>query len=161
MNALCDPEMPVFISTPAVFGNVIITLNNGNLDVTTGEQDCRICISSYDDCGSSYYLVTDTTSNLTCNIGNATCSVCVTKNGYIPYYAIAGNNVYIQDETFNANTNVIADNIVSGSDVTASWPEGPVIIQSGKIRLQHTGNVIITKDFEVNKGAELEITGGI
>lgn len=158
MNALCDPEMPVFINTPAVFGNVGITLNNGNLTITTGEQGCRICVSSYDDCGNSYYAVTDSINTHTYNIGNTTCCVCITKDGYIPYVAIAGNDVYIQNETFGAQANIIAGNVFSGSDVTASKPMGPVVIQNCNVKMRHTGTVTITKDFEVLNGAELDIT---
>lgn len=160
MNALCDPEMPVFIDIPSEFEDVSISLSNGSLTVTTGEQDCRICVSSYDDYGNSYYTVTNAVDSQIYDIGDTTCYVCVTKPGFIPYIAVVGTDVYIQNETYNNQAEIRARNIFAGKDVTTSKPTGPVIIQNGSVKMNATNGATLCEGFEVRIGAELEITTG-
>jgi len=160
MNALCDPEMPVFIDIPSEFEDVRISLSNGSLTVATGEQDCRICVSSYADYGNSYYAVTEAVNSQTYNIGNTTCYVCITKPGFIPYVAVVGDDVYIQNETYDNDAEIKARNIFAGNNVTTSKPIGPVIIQSGRVKMNAANSVTLTNGFEVAREAELEITTG-
>ena len=70
---------------------------------------------------------------------------------------MGGRKIALASVLTGGQTPCDAGNIVSGSDVTTSRPEGAVLIQIGKVSMQHTGNVTITKDFEVSKGAELEV----
>lgn len=160
MNALCDPEMPVFIDLPSVFENVSISLNNGNLSIETGEPNSRICVSSYADYGNSYYAVTEAVNSQTYYIDNITCYVCITKPGFIPYIAVVGNDVYIQNETYDNYAEIKAGNIFAGNNVTTSKPIGPVIIQSGNLKMNATNSVTLSNGFEVKHGAGLEITTG-
>ena len=45
-------------------------------------------------------------------------------------------------------------------DVTTNIPQGYVTVTSGKTRIHSSGSVTIPRGFEVNTGAQLEITTG-
>ena len=157
LNAMGDPEMPVFTCTPQNFQNVAVTYQNGSLSVSAGLDSCRICVSSVSDYGDSYYEVVDNTN--TGNFINITndCYLCITKPGYIPYIARVGPSVYLQNESVVRDLYVFSDNSYAGSDVTTEKAQGPVIIEKGKVTNRSSNGVFIKNDFEVKLGAEIEI----
>ncbi len=158
MNALCDPEMPVFLEEPIAFNSVDISYEDGYVTVNTGLPDCRICVSSYNDYGDSYYEVVDSVGSFSAYVGDTACYVCVTKQGYMPYLAIVGNNLFIQNETFLSDVIVRASTVRAGLEVNNQRPQGSVIFQSGNSRMQATNEILLDRGFEVKKGASLEIT---
>ena len=53
---------------------------------------------------------------------------------------------------------IIANHTTIGENVTTSKPEGPVVVKRGKMKINNAGNVTIESGFNVEKGAEFEIT---
>ena len=53
---------------------------------------------------------------------------------------------------------VIANSVLIGSNVTNLAPIGPTTIERGVTVVKSHNDVIITKDFEVKKGAEFNVT---
>ena len=157
MNGLCDPEMPVYLSTPMGFDNANISYSNNVISVTTGIPDCCICVMSRNDNGESYYNVVDSTQSESFILPSGSYNICITKTGYAPYTAIVGDSVYIQNETINSSTIIIANHTFIGEDVLTNMPHGPVIITDRSSLKQFNGDVSIPKGFEVKKGAELII----
>lgn len=157
LNPIGDPEMPIFTDTPQIFPNVNVVFSNGNLNVTTGVPDCRICVSSVADYGNGYYELADSTNTASFTGINNDCYLCITKTGYIPYVARVGTTVYLQNETILKDLPIFSTNTYIGSDVTSTKDQGPVSIEKGKVTNKSQGAVTIKNNFEIKKGAELEI----
>ena len=156
-NLLGDPETPLFLSSPKDFSNVTISYQNGIMTINTGQTDCKICVMSLDDMGSSYYEVRDSVSTTSfANIPDE-CSICITKVGYIPYLTSFCKIKYVQNETYEKDIIIRAGKTLIGSNVTTQKEEGPVIIQNGKSTINSSQEVIIKNDFEVKLGAIFEI----
>lgn len=156
LNPIGDPEMPIFTSVPQTFTNVTISFTNGTLNVNSGVSDCKICVSSANDMGDSYFDVRNGTSASYSNLTDEN-YICITKKGYIPYFAKCGNTVYMQDESINRDYAVFSNQIIAGSNVTTTKPNGPVEINKGKTTIKGTNGVTINNSFEVKAGASLEI----
>lgn len=156
LNPIGDPEMPIFTSVPQTFTNVTISFTNGTLNVNSGVSDCKICVSSANDMGDSYFDVRNGTSASYSNLTDEY-YICITKKGYIPYFAKCGNTVYMQDESINRDYAVFSNQTIAGSNVTTTKPNGPVEINKGKTTIKGTNGVIISNSFEVKAGASLEI----
>lgn len=157
LNSIGDPEMPIFTETPQIFNNVSVDFSSGDVSVSTNVPYCRICVSSVADYGESYYEVSDSTSNAYFSGVDEDCYLCITKAGYVPYVARVGPCVYLQNETITRHLPIFSSTTYAGLDVTSSKPEGPVIIQKGKVTNQSQGSMTIENNFEVQLGAELEI----
>ena len=94
------------------------------------------------------------------NMSNAHCidaigDIITSGNGKIAAY----NDInYIQNETINTDTLVTGSSVMAGYNVTNQKPVGNVIVTSdGHLRIQATGDVVLTRDVEVQQGGELEI----
>ena len=160
MNAMGDPEMPVFINQPLLFNNASVSLQNGNVVVNTGVDSCRVCVMSLEDKGTTFYNVVDSVNSVAFNDIPVTSTICITKQGYVPkiFKLVKGNHLYIQDETFEDDVIIDANCVDAGHDVTTEKPEGPVMIENGAdVRMHGTNGVYIKNSFEVKKGATLEI----
>ena len=157
LNPLGDPEMPVFIQTPLYFNDVTVSFLDGRLNVSTGINGCKICISSAADAGESLYKIFNNTNGVSINDVIEDCYLCITKQGYIPYIARVGNTVYLQNENITRNMSVFSSNTFIGNDVNSSMDYGPVTIHKNKVINRSTDSVTIKNDFEVENGAELEI----
>lgn len=156
LNPIGDPEMPIFTSVPQAFTNVAISFTNGTLNVNTGVSNCKICVSSANDMGDSYYDVRNGTSASFSNLTDEY-YICITKKGYVPYLAKCGNTVYMQDESINRDYDVFSYQTFAGSNVTTVKPNGPVEINKGKTIIRGTNGVTISNSFKVKGGASLEI----
>ena len=156
LNPIGDPEMSIFTETPQTFNNVEVNFSNGNLYVTTGVSDCKICVSSVGDSGESYYELSTGTNQANFSGVDGDCYLCITKTGYIPYVARVGTSVYLQDETVIKDLPIFSTTTEAGRDVTSNKPQGPVVIEKGKVTIS-SGTVTLKNDFEVKLGAELEI----
>lgn len=127
LNPIGDPEMPVFIDTPKSLGDVTVTRETNRITVNTNVPDCRICVTDYN--GGVYFKTISDVQNATFTEVPSVANVCITKQGYLPVvYVVSDNNVYLQNETITEKRNVIADNVVIGSDVTTNKASGPVSI---------------------------------
>ena len=157
LNPLGDPEMPIYTQTPQTFNNVSVSFSNGSLNVSTGINDCTICISSAADFGDSYYKIFSNANGASLNDVSEDCYLCITKQGYIPYIARVGNSVYLQNEDIVRNLSIFSSNTYVGSNVNSSITQGLVTIHKGKVTNKSAGSITIQNDFEVKSGAELEI----
>ena len=162
MNAMGDPEMPIFVNSPSNALNPSATFIDGTLSIHSNLTGCRVCIMSSNDNGASYYDVQEDTGNNTVDFTfyptYPTCKICVTKQGYVPVILTLTNNTYIQNETFTGyNTISKPGHAFIGKDVTTSKPQGPVIIQSGSLTISKPTDVNIKNDFEVKQGAVFKI----
>jgi len=83
--------------------------------------------------------------------------MCLTKKGYLPTLAVIGNTVHLQNENLSGRNNVIAYHTLVGSNVTNQTSVGAVTIENGTTVITGRNDVIITGDFEVKLGAELEV----
>ncbi len=157
LNPLGDPEMSIYTQTPQTFNNVSISFSNGSLSVSTGINDCTICISSAADFGDSYYKIFSNANGASLNDVSEDCYLCITKQGYIPYIARVGNSVFLQNEDIVRNLSIFSSNTYVGSNVNSSITQGLVTIHKGKVTNKSAGSITIQNDFEVKSGAELEI----
>lgn len=156
LNPIGDPEMPIYTRRPKKFTNVSISFSNGSLSINTGVDDCKICVASANDIGASYYDVRTGNSASYSNLTDEY-SICITKQGYVPYIARCGNTVYLQNESVNTDYEVFSSQTFAGSNVTIYKPNGPVEVNKGNTIINGTNGVTINDSFEVKNGASLEI----
>ena len=156
LNPIGDPEMPIYTRRPKKFTNVSISFSNGSLSINTGVDDCKICVASANDIGASYYDVRTGNSASYSNLTDEY-SICITKQGYVPYIARCGNTVYLQNESVNTDYEVFSCQTFAGSNVTIYKPNGPVEVNKGNTIINGTNGVTINDSFEVKYGASLEI----
>ena len=88
-------------------------------------------------------------------------TLCITKQGFIPYCVNVvksdSGEIYLQNIVINDNSVVTGNQIYVGKDVNRGKPQGPVQIQSGETLLQASQSVTIKNAFQVVKGASLKI----
>ena len=159
VNTLGDPEMPIFISRPQEFENVSISYESGDFILRTNENDCRICVMGRNGDEIDYYKIYNNVTEVNVLHSPITMdySICVTKPGFKPYIVYIKNHPYIQNEIISEDCIYVADSTQIGSNVSTILPEGPVSIEKGHIQIQNHGGVTIKNEFEVKKGAFLEI----
>ena len=165
LNALCDPETPVYVSKPKPSdfleiapGNNMLTLyahtDNNNFYFET-------CLMSRHDNGhSDYQFLNECRPYGTIFNINDTIEyhIYAMYPGYIPYKTIYGNNVKLQNEQLKDNTDVYAKgSLLIGSNVASSRPTGPVVLENGHSVIKCSNGVTINGEFEVAPGASLEI----
>ncbi|MFW6222341.1 MAG: C25 family cysteine peptidase, partial [Bacteroidota bacterium] len=163
LNAIGDPEVPIWTKNPSNFTTISVTDNGTNVTVNTGVSNCKICVMSKGDGGDNYWNVAKNTSNHTFDNVPEPYIVTVTKHNYIPYVYdsdVAGNSdFFVQDKTFPNSKKIFAQNNISvGSDVTTTISSGQVSLEPGSDIVLSPGNTLeIKNDFEVKVGAEFEI----
>ena len=160
MNLLGDPEMPVFLSRPQIFQNVSMTSTNTSITINTGIDDCQICCTNAIDDEDVYFEVWDSVRYATFNNIPNDIKICITKTGYIPYIFTFSKAQYIQNETFTENSSIFANEVYIGSNVTLQKEQGPVYIKNGKTSIKSTKGVTIKNDFDIKRGASLDIVTG-
>lgn len=131
----------------------------GFFDIYSWIDNCRFCFSSRYNDRNDYYIYPNTyyvSSERLLGIGMF--NICVTHPEYFPYLGIYGDTVYLQGEKLLGDYHVKSKtNTYIGSHVTNRRNQGPVIIEEGKTTIISPDGVTIYNDFEVKKGAELEI----
>lgn len=83
INAIGDPETPIFNSTPREFQGILALGSQFGLNVNTGRENARVCISSVND-GIFYEVKTGEALHFDAPLG--TYDVWVTEPGFIPYH---------------------------------------------------------------------------
>jgi hypothetical protein len=156
-NLIGCPETEMWTALPTKFSNASVTINGSSVIVTTGGiSNCKICVMSANDNGSSYFQVDTLTSGKTFNNVPTPYYVTITKHNYIPY--IYSSDCYIQNETFTGLSTINANRIWAGSNVTTTKPTGPVIIQAGaNLTVNADGDTNLMGGFEVQTGAQFEV----
>ena len=112
---------------------------------------------SANDYGNSFYEVYENVSQMTLHNMPNDCYVCISKYGYIPYVARVGDDVFVQDEKFLQNVNIVSNITSIGNDVTPLKQEGPVVVEKGLLDIKSSSATIIENSFEVKKGGMLNI----
>ena len=91
INAMGDPELPIYTARPSRFDNVRIYRMGNSLTVNTaGEENCRISVTSLD-LSEGYQEVVEGVSYHTFEQLPASYQVTVTAPNYMPYTYISGN----------------------------------------------------------------------
>lgn len=157
LNPIGDPEMPIFVNPPIYMNNVAVTYQNGQLNINADTDSCTICVTSRDDCGMTFYETISDVSQVSLTLPFNTYNICVSKPGYAPYLMTFSNDHFIQNETFDGVTRIVADSVNIGSDVTTLRPQGPVIVNNGETSITTADGVMIKNDFEVKNGAVFSI----
>jgi hypothetical protein len=116
LNAIGDPEMPIFTDNPLSFSNITISQNGTTVTVNSGGiSGCTIALTS-SDAGTSYFEVAKDVSSYTFNNVNVPYCVSVTKHNYIPFVSssiIGKNEITCKETTFS-----LLDNT---SNATYTW----------------------------------------
>lgn len=165
LNPIGDPETPIFTDVPKLFENINIQLTrniyNGNqLIINTGVDSCKVCIMTSADNGIGYYNLRRDTNMASFVINPNSYDICVTKQGYIPYCVrctIGNDELIIQNENITGNHMFFSDSIKIGSNVSNEIEEGPVSVDKGTTTIKASNGVLIKNNFEVKRGAELNI----
>ena len=157
LTLLGDAEMPIYVSTPKRFEDVQVSRNGTSLTINVVDT-CKICVMSYDDDGESYYYVKETSGITSFSNITGTASICLTKPGYIPKLFLVGDTIFLQNETFSKHTEIIADRVYAGSNVTSEKSNGPVIVSGNSVEISSPSGTTIKNDFEIKKGAEFRIS---
>lgn len=162
LNVFGDPEMPVYKTVPSAIPDVTINFNGSDLSCTSGVERPMLCLMTRYDEGNTYYYYSygHGTPFVFDNVFHqmfGEYSFCLTKKGYLPTFAMIGNTVHLQNEILTGRNNVISYHTLIGSNVTNQTSEGAVTIENGSTVITSHNDVIITRDFEVKPGAELEI----
>lgn len=146
-----DPSMMIYTGTPTTFMNVIVNRSSDEIRIDTGEENAVISfVNLVTGQVSAYYGDTAIYTGETDKV-----AVCVSAHNKIPYID-SPSIEFIQNEVFSQNKTFSADNIMVGSNVTISKPNGAVIVNGGKLKL--IGNSIqFDGETIINAGAELEI----
>ena len=157
LNLLGDAELPIYVSHPLAFSDVSVESNSSDLIVNAYVDGCTICVCSANDYGNSFYEVYENVSQMTLHNMPNDCYVCISKYGYIPYVARVGDDVFVQDEKFLQNVNIVSNITSIGNDVTPLKQEGPVVVEKGLLDIKSSSATIIENSFEVKKGGMLNI----
>ena len=91
LNAMGDPELPIYTRDPSSFENVRIYRMGNRLTVNTGgNKDCRICVTSQDLTAGYHRVVEDVSYHTFENIPESF-QVTITGPNYIPYQYKSGS----------------------------------------------------------------------
>ena len=85
-------------------------------------------------------------------------SVCITRDGYVPFVADVLKQFYLQNETvgLSEERHVVTENAFLGSNVTDKELYGPVLI-CGKMTIHSSGGILLDKGTTISKGAEFRV----
>ena len=147
-----DPTMQMYTEKPQNFVMPTISKNGNTIQVQSNDGDARIVfynpltesvLSYY---GTSAQISTDADSLI----------ICVDRHNYVPFVLQYSKDMYIQNETINGVQNYWGNIIMVGEHVTATKPEGPVVIQNANVKMKantvelHSGSTIINSNVEIN-----------
>jgi hypothetical protein len=153
-----DPTMEIWTAPPTQFTNVSVSENGSDVIVNANVSGSKICIISAEDGGQSYFnLKPDISSHTFSNVVKPY-NVTVTKHNYIP--KMINPDIYIQNHTYNDDDYyyLYCNNCYSGSNVTQSKTQGPVLVKNGSILVFEADNDVTLEDgFEVELGGIFEV----
>ena len=151
-----DPAMEMYTAAPSTFSGVTVSETSTTVSVNTGISGCKITICSLLDMGASCYEVAPNVLNYTFNGVVKPYYITVSKHNYKPY--IYPQDIYLQNYSFTQYRLIEGTNISVGSNVTTSYPQGPVTIENGaNVTLDADQNVLLSNNFEVKLGAVFEV----
>jgi hypothetical protein len=106
------------------------------------------------DNGNSYYKVFDNVDSIFLSEIPEECSICITKQNYIPRIY---NVTCIQNQALSGTNEYEADFIRIGNSVTTVKDKGNVIFSDGSTEIK-ANNVILAPGTQIKKGAKFTIT---
>lgn len=150
-----DPSMKLYTAIPTPFENVEILRSADSLYVNLNGDTATIVIL---DISTGETLCAQGASATFPAIQSTNIRVCISSHNRIPYICdVEPYIVYIQNENVLGPASHNAQIINVGSHVTNTKPQGPVVFNSGNIKLK-AKNILIEGTTTVKKGAKLEIT---
>ncbi len=157
LNAIGDPELPIYTNNPQVFTNAVISQSGTTITVNTGGvTGCTIALTSMDS-GASYFEVCESDSVATFTDVLCPYYIVITKHNYIPF-RYQQDDVYIQNHTFSSDTYISGCNIFVGENVLPFSPQGKVTIQNGAhVIFEADSRVFLKGGFESEPGGTFEI----
>lgn len=112
LNPIGDPEMPIYTTTPERFNKAYVTEGVDNtITITTNIERCTICAMSTNDNGASYYKIFKNVNKATLKKTNTPITICVTKQGYIPFIIKVPINVLDKKQIISCTPNETNNNI--------------------------------------------------
>ena len=148
-----DPSMMIYTEQPVAINNPQINVDNNTISVRTTDGDARISfytpgtfpvVDSYLGDSVSYTTMADSVI------------ICIDRHNCIPYVVTYYKNGFIQNETIGDSRTYVGKNIKIGHSVTATKPEGDVVINGadvvihgGEVEL-HPGTTIINSNVVIN-----------
>ena len=156
LNPIGDPELSIFTDNPSFFSNVTGFLSNSNLTVNTGGvSECTIAVTSKD-YGNTYFQVGKNVEETFFTGVNTPVNITITKHNYKP--STFPNNLFVQNNEFSLNTELKAENIYVGGNVTPELPLGNVIVKNGvNVTFDIEQSIILNAGFEVELGGTFEV----
>ena len=149
LNAIGDPEMPIYTDNPLSFTNTSITRDGTDLTINTGGiSGCTIALTSMDK-GESYFEVARNGSSYTFTGVTLPCNIVISKHNYIPFTGCSQETVNFTNQTVTSDTTVVSCGDINVRNVT--------VTNGAKLTLDAAGEVNIISNFEVELGSELEI----
>ena len=157
LNAIGDPELPLYTDNPIQFSNVTITPTTTGITVNTGGiSGCRIAVTSNGDFGASYFRVAENVSQATFSNLPINYIVTITKKNHVPYRSAP--DIYLQNCTISSDAYYYGNNIFAGEHVTTAVPYGNVYFtNNANVTLEAENNVYLDTDVEVQSGVILNI----
>lgn len=161
LNAQCDPEMHIYTEKPTVIDDISLQLERDYVKFNHGLYSTfEACMMSRHDMGQTFYDYLQEIHSGEVYLGGDSTSehlLTITSPNRIPFRAIHGDNVFIQNESLDNNLGILSYSAEIGSNVTMSRDYGPVSVKNGKSVIKCLNGMTIFNDFDVEPGAELEI----
>ena len=163
INGFSDAELKLSVKRSRRFPKITFHHRNEELIVNEHIDSCQTCVMSMDDMGQTYYNVKRNVTNVWNRFsgldGMRPYSVCVTRDGYIPYVAQLHQSFFMQNDTLNPDDelHVIANHASIGNHVTDDRPQGQVVI-SGNMSIQCPNGILIDRGTTIMKGAEFQVS---
>lgn len=149
-----DPSMRMYTASPTPFTNVDIIRSEDSLYVNLNGDTATIVFQ--DLLEGTTMCTTGTSATLPTN-PTKKIRICISYHNRIPYICeVEPYIIFIQNETVVESANYEAENIMVGEHVTNLKPQGPVVLESGDVRLK-AKRILIDSGTSVNKGASLEL----
>ncbi|MBO4331631.1 MAG: T9SS type A sorting domain-containing protein [Paludibacteraceae bacterium] len=151
-----DPAMDMFTTSPQCL-NPIVTKNGNKVTVNTqGVKNCKITIT---DCGNplntermKVYTLQGNETQVVFDGIDYSYVVTVQKPNHYMYTSPIPDK-YIQNETFENNQIVSANNIYAGYSVTEALPYGNVVVKNGNISFKASNMISLKSGFSVKTTA--------
>lgn len=156
LNAIGDPEMPIYTEDPKEFSDANIKFTGiGRILVDAGTDGATICILEHKDVEQHYYKIVKDKRSVEFSDLPDKVTICITKQNFVPkVYNV--KNTYIQNENVSTRTFITSDGIFIGSAVTNS-AKGPVEFSAPSVRL-YGKEIIMTPDITLDKECDFKMT---
>lgn len=154
LNAIGDPEMPIFIDRPKTFDRFEIKADKDTLSLNLGVAGCRVCLSSETE--KDFYKVINASTE-TCKITElpADGTICITKDGYEPKIMTIRQH---KDQTVPGDVNLNCNYLIFGSPAQNDGANpGRVTFNNSKVSIC-ADHVIFYPEIYISKDSNVFIS---